>query len=308
MVDVRDERVTTLIDPAVEVERLGGDAIWSEGPVWLPEDEAVIWSDVPNNRILRWTERTREVTVERTDVEYTNGRTLDVKGRVVACSHGRRAVERTEADGTNRVLVDRYGPSQFNSPNDVVVSSDGAVWFTDPPYGILKPDEGHPGVREYSDHYVFRFDPETGELTPVIMDMEWPNGLAFSPDERLLYVSDTSRSHSPQGNHWIRAYDVEELRRCKNGRLFANVTPGLPDGFRVDADGNVWTSSEDSVQVYAPEGTLLGKIPVPERVANVCFGGSDGSVLYIAASTTLYRVPTKTKGSALWGHRIPEKA
>lgn len=293
---IEDERLRTLIDPAAMVERLGGGASWSEGPLWLPEDRAVIWSDIPGNRILRWTEATGEVTVERTGVEFTNGRTRDLQGRVVACSHGRRAVERTEPDGATHVLVDRFGEHRLNSPNDVVVASDGAIWFTDPPYGIVQPHEGHPGEREYGDHYVFRFDPVTGDLRPVILDVEEPNGLAFSPDELLLYVSDTSAALRTDGggNHCIRVYDVVGGRKCKNGRVFAEVSPGLADGFRVDQHGNVWTSSEDSVQVYAPDGTRLGKVLVPERVGNVCFGNDH---LYIAATTNLYRVRTLTRGA-----------
>ena len=295
-VEVEDERLWKLIDPAVTAERLGGGATWSEGPLWLPANDVVIWSDIPGNRILRWTAATGEVTVERTRVEFTNGRTRDLQGRIVTCSHGRRAVERTEPDGTTHVLVDRFGEHRLNSPNDVVVASDGAIWFTDPPYGIVQPREGHPGDREYGDHYIFRFEPETGDLTPVILDVEEPNGLAFSPDERLLYVSDTSAALRSDGggNHCIRVYDVVDGRKCKNGRVFAEVSPGVADGFRVDVDGNVWTSSADSVQVYTPDGTRLGKVLVPETVANVCFGGD---VLYIAATTSLYRVRTLTRGA-----------
>jgi gluconolactonase len=292
VVDVEDERMAALVRPGTTVEWLGGDAVWSEGPLWLPEDDAVIWSDIPGNRILRWSESLREVSVERTEVEFTNGRTLDLQGRVVACSHGRRAIERTEHDGTTHVLVDRFGAARLNSPNDVIVASDGAIWFTDPPYGIVKPEEGHPGEREYGDHYVFRFDPATGELAPVVLDVEEPNGLAFSPDERLLYVSDTSAALRVDGNHGIRVYDVIDRRRCKNGRAFATISPGLADGFRVDRHGNVWTSSKDSVQVYAPDGTRLGRVPVPERVGNLCFGGAEGNIVYIAATTGLYRLPT----------------
>jgi len=292
--------LTDLVDPEAVAERLGGDATWSEGPLWLPADDAVIWSDIPGNRILRWTAATGEVTVDRTDVEFTNGRTLDLDGRVVTCSHGRRAVERTGADGTTEVLVDHYGPARLNSPNDVVVASDGAIWFTDPPYGIVQPREGYPGEREYRDCYVFRLDPATGELTPVVIDMEEPNGLAFSPDESLLYVADTSAALRTDGggNHWIRVYDVVDRRLAKNGRLFAEVSPGVPDGFRVDVHGNVWTSSADSVQVYAPDGRHLGRVPVPEVVGNVCFGGPERDVLFIAASTGLYRLPTRTRGAS----------
>lgn len=295
---IEDERLLNLIDPGATVERLGGGATWSEGPLWLPDEDAVIWSDIPGNRILRWTASTGAVTVERTEVEFTNGRTLDIQGRVVTCCHGRRSVERTEPDGTTRILVDHFGDARLNSPNDVVVASDGAIWFTDPPYGIKFLPEGHPGEQEYGDNYVFRFDPESRELMPAVIDVEEPNGLAFSPDERLLYVSDTSAARRTGGNHCIRVYDVTEAWRCKNGRVFADVAPGIADGFRVDVDGNVWTSSEDSVQVYAPDGTRLGRIPVPERVGNVCFGGPGREVLYIAASANLYRVPTMTEGAS----------
>lgn len=295
---VEDDRLTALIDPAATVTRLGGGARWSEGPLWLPARQVVIWSDIPGNRILRWSWATGEVGVERTEVEFTNGRTLDRQGRVVACSHGRRAVERVEADGTITTLVDRFDGVRLNSPNDIVVASDDSIWFTDPPYGIVQPDEGHPGEREYGDHFVFRLDPATGALAVVIMDVEEPNGLAFSPDESLLYVSDTSAALRVGGNHHIRVYDVRDRRLGKNGRVFAVVEPGLSDGFRVDVHGNVWTSSLDSVQVYAPDGTRLGRIPVPERIGNLCFGGPHGSTLFIAASTSLYRVDTRTTDAA----------
>lgn len=296
---VEDSRFTELIDARYGLERLGGGATWSEGPLWLPGEDAVIWSDIPGNRILRWSAASGEVTVDRTDVEFTNGRTLDRQGRVVACSHGKRAVERTEPDGTTTVLVDRFGSARFNSPNDVVVASDDAIWFTDPPYGIILPQEGHPGEREYGAHHVFRFVPGAGELTAVVVDVEEPNGLAFSPDERRLYVSDTSAALRTDGGgqHCIRVYDVSSDWECRDGRVFAEIEPGVADGFRVDEHGNVWTSSGDSVQVYAPDGTRLGKVPVPEKVGNVCFGGPDGDELFIAASTGLYRVRTRTRGA-----------
>jgi gluconolactonase len=296
---VEDARFTGLIDPRTGLERLGGGATWSEGPLWLPGENAVIWSDIPGNRILRWTAATGEVTVDRTDVEFTNGRTLDRQGRVVTCSHGRRGVERTEPDGTTAVLVDRFGAARLNSPNDVVVASDDAIWFTDPPYGIIQPHEGHPGEREYGAHHVFRFAPSTGELTAAITDVEEPNGLAFSPDERRLYVSDTSAALRTDGTgrHCILVYDVDGDWNCVNGRVFAEIEPGLADGFRVDEHGHVWTSSADSVQVYAPDGVRLGKIPVPETVGNLCFGGPAGDELFIAATTSLYRVRTRTRGA-----------
>lgn len=296
-VRIEDERLRALIDPDAVAERLGGDATWGEGPLWLPGQDAVIWSDIPGDRILRWDAATGLVRTERTGVEFTNGRTLDREGRVLTCSHGRRAVERSgPGDGTS-VLVDRFGEARLNSPNDIVVASDGSVWFTDPPYGITIPREGHPGEQEYGGCFVFRFEPDAERLTPVITDMSEPNGLAFSPDERLLYVSDTAlplRADGAGGR--ILVYDVAD-GQCRNGRLFTRVAPGVADGFRVDAYGNVWTSSRDSVQVFAPDGTRLGLIPVPEKVSNLCFGGPDRSVLYITASAGLYRVRTAVRGS-----------
>ncbi len=297
---VEDPRLLELLAPDAAVERLGGNATWSEGPLYLPGDDAVIWSDIRGNRVLRWTAATGIVSVDRESVDFINGRTADLEGRIIECSHGERAVVRREANGTTTVLAERWNGFRLNSPNDVVVRSDGSVWFTDPAYGIILPEEGHAGEREYGDHWVFRVDPADGRLTPVVLDVEDPNGLAFSPDERLLYVSDTSAGLAPPGvgNHHIRVYDVVDGRRCKNGRVFAEVSPGVADGFRVDVRGNIWTSSHDSVQVFASDGAHLGKIPVPEIVANVCFGGPDGSTLFIAASSGLYRLATRVRGAS----------
>ncbi len=297
---VDDARLLDLLEPDVTVEWLGGDATWSEGPLYLPDEDAVIWSDVRTSRILRFDAATGRVSEHRRDVEHTNGRTLDLEGRVVTCSHGRRAVERTERDGSTHVLVDSWNGHRLNSPNDVVVKSDGSIWFTDPAYGIIIPAEGHPGEREYGDHAVFRLDPGTGHLDIVVLDVEEPNGLAFSPDESLLYVSDTAAGggmgHFLGRNHHIRAYDVVHGRYAKNGCTFAEVSPGAPDGFRVDVHGNVWTSSADSVQVFAADGARLGRILVPHVVANLCFGGLDRSTLYVAATVGLYRVRTRSRG------------
>ncbi|MGH8966552.1 MAG: SMP-30/gluconolactonase/LRE family protein, partial [Actinomycetes bacterium] len=207
--------------------------------------------------------------------------------------------------GVIEIVVDRWTGLRFNSPNDVVVKSDGTVWFTDPSYGIMRPEEGHPGELEYGDHYVFRHDPRDDSVIPVVIDVETPNGLAFSPDESLLYVADSAvsapdrqRNPARPGGHSIHVYDVFDGRLCKNGREFVVVEPGLPDGLRVDEHGNVWTSSHDSVQVFAPDGTALTRIPVPEKIANVCFGGGDGRTLYVTASTSLYRIRTKVRDAA----------
>jgi len=271
-------------------------AAWTEGPVWLPREQALRWSDIPNDRILQWSWQTGETHVHRTRVEFTNGRCLDRNGDVVQCSHGRRRVERERADGTVESLADEYHGTRFNSPNDVVVKDDGSVWFTDPPYGIVEAREGHAGWREYGDHWVFRVDGVTGEVRPVVLDVEEPNGLAFSPDESILYVADSSSVRRPAGvgNHHIRAYDVVDGIRCKNSRVFAVIENGFSDGIRVDREGNVWSSSAGGVEVFAPDGTHLGGIDTPELVGNLCFGGPDGSELFIAASTSILRIQTLT--------------
>jgi len=275
--------VTELTAPGVTLERLFTGMEWAEGPVWLPSTRSVRWSDIPNDRILEFDPATGDTRVHRDGVEFTNGRTLDLDGEVVQCCHGRRTIER-EAAGRPTTLAGAWEGGRFNSPNDIVVASDGAIWFTDPPYGILSDREGHAAPQEYDGCYVFRFDETTGEVRPVVTDMVHPNGLAFSPDESLLYVSDTA-----EDEHHIRVYDVVD-GRCDNGRVLAVISPGAPDGFRVDESGRIWTSSGDSVQVLGTDGAVVGAIPVPERVSNVCFGGDDGHDLYITASSSLYRI------------------
>ncbi|HLU57287.1 MAG TPA: SMP-30/gluconolactonase/LRE family protein [Pseudonocardia sp.] len=296
--------MSDLLEAGAELERVATGSIWAEGPVWLAADRAVRYSDIPNNRILEYSEATGELRVYAEAVEFTNGRTLDLDGSVIQCSHGRRRVER-DRGGVVENVVDRWGSARLNSPNDVVVKSDGTIWFSDPSYGILKPTEGHPGELEYGDHYVFRFDPRDGSVVPAVIDVETPNGLAFSPDESLLYVADSGasppsgeRDPNRPGGHSIHVYDVFDGRLCKNGREFVEVSPGVPDGIRVDEHGNVWTSSHDSVQVYDPAGTQLLRIPVPEKIANLCFGGDDGRTVYITASTSLYRIRTTVRDAA----------
>lgn len=290
--------VTDLLVPRAKLEKLWTGAIWSEGPVWIRERSAVRWSDIPNNRILEWRAETGEVGVYAEPAEYTNGRTLDHSGTVLQCSHGHRRIER-DTGAALEGLCERWSGGRFNSPNDIVVAADGAIWFTDPPYGIAPSGrEGHPAEPEYGGCFVFRFDERSGEIEPVITDMVHPNGLAFSPDESLLYVSDTAHLQiegAPQG---IRAYPVTGGRVNKPGRDFVTVTPGAADGFRVDTAGRIWTSSGDSVQIFSPEGALLHKVAVPEPVANLCFGGQDGTELFITASTSLYRIRTTTRDAA----------
>jgi gluconolactonase len=281
--------------PDTSLERLYTGTVWAEGPVWLPDERALRWSDIPNNRIMQYHADDGRTVVYREDVEFTNGRTLDLDGAVVQCSHGRRAVER-ERDGKVTVLVDRWQGKRLNSPNDVVVATDGSVWFSDPPYGIISNREGRVASPEYGGCYVFRFDERRGELAPVVTDMVHPNGLAFSPDERVLYVSDTGWVVDKSDPRHIRAYDVVD-GACVNGRVFAEIGEGWPDGFRVDEAGRVWSSSGDGVRVFAPDGELVLHVPVPERIGNLCFGGPDGSDLYIAATSSLYRLKTTTRNA-----------
>jgi gluconolactonase len=297
-IEMVDPRFAPLVahDPALE--RLCTGARWSEGPVWMHEDDSVLWSDIPNNRMLRWS-AADGMTVWRENVEFTNGHTRDLDGTLLHCSHGLRAVFRTQPDGGGkRIVVDRWQGKRFNAPNDIVVKSDGTIWFTDPPYGLIIPEEGYGGDSEIGDCLVFRHDPKTGALDAVTDLPIEPNGLVFSPDERMLYVSDTSAAldREDTGEHCIWCFDVVDGRRLANGRKFADVAPGVPDGFRVDVQGWIYTSSEDSVQVFHPDGALLGKIPVPEKVGNVTFGGPERDLLYIAASTSLYRIRLATQG------------
>ena len=300
MIDIFDPWLKPVVQGA-SLEQLCTGAVWSEGPVWLHEDDSVLWSDIPNNRMLRWSE-VDGMTVWREGVEFTNGHTRDVHGDLLHCSHGLRAIVRTplqngriSAATPDVLVVDRYQGKRLNSPNDIIVKRDGTIWFTDPPYGILSNREGHQAAPEQVANHVFCFDPATGTLATASAWVREPNGLAFSPDERLLYVSDTSAALDENGNHHIVKFDVA-ANGLLNPRVFAVISPGLPDGFRVDSQGWVYTSSLDSVQVYHSDGVLLGKIRVPEKVGNLCFGGPKGNQLYVAASTSLYRIHLHTHG------------
>jgi gluconolactonase len=308
----KENRVTVLTDLVPDpsaVDRIATGSIWAEGPLWIPATRTLRWSDIPSNRIMQWHADTGTTDEYATDVEFTNGRTLDRDGSVVQCSHGRRRIER-DRDGVVTPVVDAVPVApghavRFNSPNDIVIAPDGTIWFTDPPYGIIEAREGHPGWREYGDHWVFRFDPVTGDLRPVVLDVEEPNGLAFSPDKGTLYVADTSavRKAVGVGNRWIRAYDVVDGLRCKNGRTLIEFTEeqGLPDGIKVDEHGNVWSSSAVGIIVVAPSGERIGTIPIPELVGNLCFGGDDGTTLFVAGSTSIYRVETSVRdASTTW--------
>ena len=289
---VYDSRMHSAIEPDAKLEKLADCAEHSEGPVYLAEDDSVIFSDVIGNRLFRWS-RKDGVSIIREPSYYQNGNYQDRQGRLVACSHGQRAIIRREYNGEWRVLCDRYQDKRLNSPNDLIVKSNGTIWFSDPPFGLTQKNEGCGGVEEQAGSFVYRFDPNTGEIDAVIREMERPNGLAFSVDESILYVSDTSQVDYPQGHHYIRAYDIVNGNQVANSRVFATIEPGQPDGFKVDKQGNVFTSSADSVQVYAPDGTRLGKIFVPEVCANLTFGGQKGDRLFITAGGSLYGIDLK---------------
>jgi gluconolactonase len=301
ILDPRFADVANAGNHATPLERLCTGAVWSEGPVWMRETGELLWSDIPNNRMLCW-HAARGMTVWREPVEFTNGHVREADGALLHCSHGQRALVRTRFDAQGRpigdqIVVDRWQGRRLNSPNDVVVKRDGTIWFTDPPYGIVSDYEGHKAESELRACCVFRFDPATGALRISSDVVEHPNGLAFSPDESVLYVSDTSAALSRDGNHHIVAFDVVAAQDLANPRVFAVVEPGLADGFRVDVHGFVYTSSEDSVQVYHPDGTRIGRIAVPEKVGNLVFGGERGNELYICASTSLYRIVLNTRGA-----------
>jgi len=292
-----DPAFGSLIIGHAQVEQLWTGGRWLEGPVYWPDAGMLVYSDIPNNRMLRWCDGDA-VTVFRAPSNYANGNARDTDGRLVTCEHGGRRVTRTEHDGTITVLADRFDGRRFNSPNDVVVSRDGAVWFTDPDYGIASDYEGYRGESELGSNDVYRLPPDGGEPRLVAGDFVKPNGLAFSPDESTLYVSDTGRGDGPDGPPHIRRFSVGEHGALSGGEVFAVVDPPASDGFRVDERGNVWTSAGDGVHCYAPDGRLLGKVLVPERVSNVAFGGPDRNRLFITATTSLYSIFLAVRGSA----------
>ena len=291
-----DKRFRDLTVPIAAVEKLYGGCRWAEGPVWFADGNYLVWSDIPNNRLLRWTPE-NGVDVFNADSNYTNGNTRDRQGRLVSCQHGGRRVIRTEPDGSQTVIADSYNGKPLNSPNDVVVKSDGSIWFTDPNYGIMSNYEGYKADMEQDGCFVYRVSADLSEITVVADDFAKPNGLAFSPDEKTFYIADSGVSHDPDGPHHIRAFDVSEDGTLFNNRVFANVSPGLPDGFRLDTEGNIWTSAADGVHCYAPDGTLLGKIKVPEVVANLTFGGPRKNRLFITGTTSLYSVFVSATGA-----------
>jgi gluconolactonase len=277
-----EEEFEKIVPATARVERLATGMKFIEGPVWCDDDGGgyLLFSDIPNNRINRWSDKAG-LTVFRDNSNYSNGNTRDREGRLVTCEHSARRVTRTEKDGTTiTVLADRYDAKRLNSPNDAVVKSDGSIWFTDPPYGLPKDQQ-----RELDKQYVFRLDPATKQVTAVAADLEMPNGLAFSPDEKKLYVADSGKPRH------VRVFTVNPAdNTLTGGDVFCKIDNGAPDGIRVDPAGRLFSSAKDGVQIFTSTGRLIGKILLPENCANLCFGGKDKDELYMTATTSLYRI------------------
>jgi gluconolactonase len=292
-----DERFQRLVISTARLEKLYEGCRWAEGPAYFPAGRYLVWSDIPNDRMLRYDETSGAVSVFRHPAGYTNGNTVDRQGRLISCEHGNRRVGRTEHDGSITVIASHYQGKRLNSPNDAVVKSDGSIWFTDPAYGIDSDYEGHKAESEIGACNVYRVDPHSGDIRIVADDFVRPNGIAFSPDERRLYVADTGATHVKDGPRHIRVFDVSDDGRLSGGKVFATSTAGLFDGMRLDEAGRIWTSAGDGVHCYDPDGTLLGKILVPEAVANVVFGGVKRNRLYICGTTSLYAIMLPVNGA-----------
>jgi gluconolactonase len=287
------------------VERIATGFRWAEGPVYFPAGRYVLFSDIPNNRMMRLCEDDDHLSVFRKPSMNSNGNTIDREGRLITCEHSGRRVTRTELDGSITIIADKYNGKKLNSPNDAAVASDGSIWFTDPAYGIGGYYEGVKAEQEQEKWNVFHVDPKSGEIKVVIDDFVRPNGITFSPDEKKLYVIDTGLTEGAGNPAWIRVFDVDvSTGKVSNGKVFAdNFAPGFTDGMRCDTAGNVWCSmgwadpKEDGVRCYAPNGDLIGKIHIPETVANLTFGGQQRNRLYICGSTSLYACYTNVQGA-----------
>jgi gluconolactonase len=301
-IETLDQRFARYKLPNAALEMLWTGGRWLEGPVWFGDGRYLLFSDIPNNRILKWEEETGAVSVFRKPSNNTNGNTRDRQGRLISCEHDTRRVTRTEHDGSITVLIDEFDGRPLNAPNDVVVKSDGSVWFTDPGYGILMDYEGHRAEFEL-DTSVYRLDPDSGDAAAVADDFSKPNGLCFSPDESLLYIVDTGRSDGPEHPTHIRVFDVVDGIRLTNGRVFADMDPGSSDGIRADRDGNIWSGAcwggegYDGVHCYHPDGTLIGRIHLPAPCSNLCFGGARRNRLFMTVSQSLFAVYVETTGA-----------
>jgi gluconolactonase len=286
--DVRNaDEFAKLIPAGAKLEKLAGGMRFTEGPVWIPADGGrLVFSDILGNEMKQWTPKEGLATYRKPS-GFANGNALDLEGRLITCEAGGRRVALQEQDGALRTLADRFEGKRFNSPNDVAVKSDGTIWFTDHPNGMLGRGQG----KEILVNHVFRLDSKTGALRSVAADFDQPNGICFSPDETRLYVADTGRPRH------IRVFDVESGGTLSNGRVFCAIGAGLPDGIRCDRDGRIWSSAGDGVRVFTRDGALIGAIRVPEAPANLCFGGEDGKTLFITARTSLYAIRVAVTGA-----------
>lgn len=289
-----DSRFQDLIVADAKLEKIHGGFSWAEGPVYFPHGDYYLWSDIPNNLVMQWTEGTNARLYDNNS-NYCNGHTRDREGRLVSCEHLTRRVTRTEHDGSLTVIADSHDGKRLNSPNDVVVKSDGSVWFTDPTYGIISDHEGRIAPQEQAGCNVFRVDPVTFETSIVVDDFVKPNGLAFSQDESVLYIADSGRSHDPEGPHHIRAFDCDG-KTLSGGNVLIDIEKGVPDGMRIDVEGNIWTSSAIGVECFDPKGVALGSILVPEVAANLTFGGRSGRQMMITATSSVYTIDLATRG------------
>ena len=283
-------------DSSLEIKYEGTK--WAEGPAWNFKTNQLIWSDVPQNKMYCLNSDS-SVSIFKENSNYNNGNFIDQQGRLVSCQHGKRRIIRKEKSGKNTIIVDNYKGKKLNSPNDVVVKSDGTIWFTDPPYGIMTNEEGFKSKSELAGNYVFRIN-TNNQLEIICDDFDKPNGLAFSPDEDFLYIADSGASFDgiihPNRPHHIRKFKVIKNNYLEDLGVFTVINPGVPDGFSVDFLGNIYTSSWDSIQIFSPSGENIGKIDIPEKVSNCCFGGTDKKTLYITASSRLYSIRLKVNG------------
>jgi gluconolactonase len=293
--EILDERFRTCVNRTSHVERLWTGGRWTEGPVYFPAGRYTLFSDIPNDRIMRYDETDGSVSVFRSPCGYTNGHTVDRQGRLVSCEHGGRRVSRTEHDGRITVIADNYNGKRLNSPNDVVVKSDGSIWFTDPPYGILTDYEGHKAEPE-NGFNVYRVDGQSAAISVAVDDFVRPNGIAFSPDEKKLYIVDSAGGRTKGEPKHIRVFDVGENGKLSGGEEFADCTAGRFDGMRFDTEGRLWAATDDGVHCLAPDGTLIGKVKIPEICSNVVFGGPKRNTLYVTATNSLYAVMLHVNG------------
>ena len=293
---IDDPRFRNLIQKNARLRQLATGFEWTEGPVWFADHQHLFFSDIPANRMMRLT-LDGQVSTYRQPSDYSNGNTRDRQGRLVSCQHGTRSVTRTELDGTRTVIADSYQGKRLNSPNDVIVQSTGAIWFSDPTYGILSDYEGYTAESEQAARNVFRVDPTTGEVEAMITDFTQPNGLAFSADESVLYVAESGSSHDAGVPSVIRSFKLDDTGRILSDDVFATIDRGLPDGMRVDMAGNLWSSASDGIHCFHPDGTRLGKILVPEVVSNLCFGGVRGNRLLITATTSVYEIAVNARSA-----------